>query len=90
MPEEFLKKMFTVLVRRLSCFNHDVQTEMWSFYGCHNSRSNTARFFDFSSNQELLDRIKLIDESGSIDVEFQKYEAAGTSSDFKGLTKRMV
>ena len=82
LSEEFLQKLFTALVRRLSCFSRDVTStkDLWSFYACYNTNTNIVSFLDIANNQELLDRIQLYDETGQLDVEFSKYRSS--SHDF--------
>lgn len=40
---------------------------------------------DFADNQQLLDRVRLVDSSDAFEVEFARYQSAGTTSDFTGL-----
>lgn len=82
LSEEFLQKLFTALVRRLSCFSRDLTStkDLWSFYACYNTKNNIVSFLDIANNQELLDRIQLYDETGQLDVEFSKYRSS--SHDF--------
>jgi len=61
LSSEFLKKIFTVLVRRLSCINRESASLIWSFYACTNNQTNKISFLDSSNDQSLLERIKSFD-----------------------------
>ena len=82
---EFLKKIFTVLVRRLSCVNRDSTSQIWSFYACANDQTNQVSFLDCSNDQSLLDRVKSFDKTGQFDVEFFKYSEGGVDSGFTSI-----
>ena len=70
--ERFLRSTFTALVKRLSCFNRDFKNQEWSwnFFACQNNQNELGNFLDAINDQELLNRIKKLDSSPTIDITF--------------------